>query len=62
MIYAIGVEFTKSLEKYFKAHLYHLEFDRYAIIIEGMNDKRTVDNTLIKIFNEVALNLNILNF
>ena len=61
LIYAIGVEFKKSIEKYFNAHLYHLEFDRYAIIIEGMNDKRTIDSILNKLLNEVSLNLNILN-
>lgn len=61
LIYAIGVELKKTLEKYFKAHLYHLEFDRYAILIEGMNDKRTVDSTLSKLLDTVAINLEILN-
>ena len=61
LIYAIGVELSKALEKYFHSHLYHLEFDRYAILIEGMNDKRTIDSILMKILNTVSLSLNILN-
>ena len=61
LIYAIGVELNKVLEKHFNTYLYHLEFDRYAIIIDGVNDRRTIDNLLMKILDSTSLGLNILN-
>lgn len=61
LIYAVGVELKKALANNFNCLLYHLEFDRYAIIVKDSNDKRTIDNLLLKILNTTSTNLSILN-
>lgn len=61
LILAIANELTKAFENNFEVSLYHLGFDRYAILLKNTNDKRTVDSELNKIFTTVQTKINMLN-
>ncbi len=61
LIYAIAEEFKIYFLSNFNVSLYHLGFDRYAILFKDTNDKRSIDAMLLKSFDTVSKNLNILN-
>ncbi len=61
LILAIAGEFKMGLEKYFNAYLYHLGFDRYAILFTNMNDKRTIDHILLEVFEKTTKNIHLIN-
>ena len=61
LILAIAQELKNHFSSNFQVKLYHLGFDRYAIMILDSNDKRTIDNLLLKSFEKTAMNLNLLN-
>jgi len=61
LIYALGVELKKNIEKEFRLSLYHLESDRYAILLKNINDKRVVDSKLRVILENTAKGLHQLN-
>lgn len=61
LIFAVATELKKSFEESFITKVYHLEFDRYAILFLDTNDKRTVDNLLFKCLDRISKNLNLLN-
>ena len=61
LIYTVGQELLKAFNNYFNVHIYHLEFDRYAILFLEMNDRRTIENMLLKALKMVQANLNKMN-
>ena len=61
LVFAIGKELIASFDKNFNIDVYHLGYDRYAILLRDMNDARTVENTLLKSFEQVKNNLYMLN-
>lgn len=61
LILAIANELKSYFAENFNVSLYHLTFDRYAILFKDINDKRTLDNMLGKTFHEVANRINNLN-
>ncbi|MDE7162052.1 MAG: GGDEF domain-containing protein, partial [Anaeroplasmataceae bacterium] len=61
LIYAIAEEMKAYYSTNFQVKLYHLGFDRYAILILDSNDKRTIDALLLKSFDKISKNLNLLN-
>lgn len=61
LIYAIAEEMKNYFASNFQVKLYHLGYDRYAILILDTNDRRTIDQLLLKLFDKIAKNLNLLN-
>ena len=61
LIYALGIELKKNIEKEFRLSLYHLGSDRYAILLRNFNDKRVVDSKLRVILNNTSKGLHTLN-
>ncbi len=61
LIYALGIELKKNIEKEFRLSLYHLGSDRYAILLKNINDKRIVDSKLRVILANTSKGLNTLN-
>lgn len=61
MILAIGNEFKSFFANHFNITLYHLGFDRYALLFQDINDKRTIDHLLIDCFQAVSKNMNKIN-
>lgn len=61
LIFAVASELKKSFEESFVTKVYHLEFDRYAILFLDTNDKRTVDHLLFQCLDKISKNLNLIN-
>ncbi|MBQ9124356.1 MAG: EAL domain-containing protein [Acholeplasmatales bacterium] len=61
LIFTVGKELKQAFENDFNFDVYHLEADRYAILMNGINDKRVVDSKLIAAFNKISNNLYSLN-
>ncbi len=61
LILAIANEFKTAFKDDYQVTLYHLGFDRYAILFQNTNDRRTVENLLGKSFQQVSTNLNLIN-
>ncbi len=61
LIYALGQELKKNIETEFRLSLYHLERDRYALLLRNINDKRVVDSKLRVILNNTSKGLHSLN-
>lgn len=61
LIYAIAIELKTAFSEQFQVNIYHLGFDRYAILFKETNDKRTIDNLLLKALEQVSKKLTILN-
>ncbi|MDE7263979.1 MAG: diguanylate cyclase [Anaeroplasmataceae bacterium] len=61
LIYAIAEEMKQHFATNFQIKLYHLGYDRYAILVLDTNDKRTIDQLLLRLFEKTAKNLNLLN-
>ncbi|MDE6656647.1 MAG: GGDEF domain-containing protein, partial [Anaeroplasmataceae bacterium] len=61
VILAIAEQMKAHFASNFQVKLYHLETDRYAILLIDINDKRTVDNLLLQAFDKVARALNLLS-
>lgn len=61
LIYALAQELKKAFEDEFYVSVYHLESDRFAILLKDINDKRSIDALLNKKFALISKNLNLLN-
>lgn len=61
LIYAIALELKNAFSEQFHVSIYHLGFDRYAILFKETNDKRTIDNLLMKALEQVSKKISILN-
>ncbi|MDE6661586.1 MAG: diguanylate cyclase [Anaeroplasmataceae bacterium] len=61
VILAIAEHMTAYFANNFQIKLYHLGYDRYALLFIDMNDKRTVEHLLIGAFDKVAKTLNMLS-
>lgn len=53
LTFAIGKAIKESISSNFDFRLYHLEGDQFAILMEKINDKRSIDSKLLTIFNRV---------
>ena len=61
LIYALGDSLSKAIISEFNISLYHLERDRYALLLKNINDKRVVESKLRFILNNVSKDLHNLN-
>ncbi|MDE7105668.1 MAG: diguanylate cyclase, partial [Anaeroplasmataceae bacterium] len=61
LIYAVAAEMKNYFSSNFQIQLYHLGFDRYAILAIDINDKRTMDHLLFDAFTKVSNHLSVLN-
>lgn len=61
VILAIAEQMRAHFINHFQIKLYHMGYDRYALLFIDMNDKRTVDHLLIEAFDKVAKALNMLS-
>lgn len=61
MIYAIALEFKSYFASQFNVKLYHLGFDRFALLVIDTNDRRSIDHLLLKSFIQVSNQLSMLN-
>ncbi|MDE6241583.1 MAG: GGDEF domain-containing protein [Anaeroplasmataceae bacterium] len=61
VILAIAEQMRSHFSNNFQIKLYHMGYDRYAILFIDINDKRTVDHLLIEAFDKVAKVLNMLS-
>lgn len=61
LIYTVGQELICAFENDFNTEIYHLESDRYVILIKDVNDKRVVDSKLTQAFQLVSKKLYQLN-
>ncbi len=61
LVYAIGLKLSDALSNNFKFSLYHLDRDRYVILLNDVSDKRVIYSNLIQIFNTVSKSLEELN-
>ena len=50
----VGIELNKAIENDFKFDCYHLERDRFVILMRGITDKRAVESKLIYILNSIS--------
>ena len=50
----VGIELRKAIENDFKFDCYHLERDRFVILMRNVVDKRTVESKLTNILNSVS--------
>ena len=53
LIFAIGKAIKEAIASNFDFRLYHLEGNQYAILMEKINDRRSIDSKLNNIFNRV---------
>ncbi len=53
LIYAVGQELIRAFETEFYTYVYHLDGDRYVVVLNGINDKRVVDSKLNVAFEKV---------
>ncbi len=53
LIFAIGKAIKETIASNFDFRLYHLEGNQYAILMEKINDRRSIDSKLNNIFNRV---------
>lgn len=61
LILAIADQMQAHFSTTFQVKLYHLGYDRYAILCLDMNDKRSIDHMLFAAFNKVSNALNLLS-
>lgn len=53
LVYAIGKSFKVAISKYFDIKLYHLEKCSFALLMENINDKRSIESKLNSFFDFV---------
>lgn len=53
LVYAIGKSFKSAISKYFDIKLYHLEGGTFALLMENINDKRSIESKLNSFFDFV---------
>lgn len=61
LIYATANELKKAFENEFNVSIYHLDRDRYALLLKNINDRRVVDALLMKKLIRINNNLKLLN-
>lgn len=59
IIKTVAEELIDFFKKNFLVNIYHLGFDRYAILFIDSNDKRTINNHLYDAFDTISKNINI---
>ncbi len=50
----VGIELNKAIANDFKFDVYHLERDRFVVLMRKMSDKRSIESKLIAILNSVS--------
>ncbi|MCM1130907.1 MAG: diguanylate cyclase [Roseburia sp.] len=61
LILAIAEQMQSYFLTTFQVKIYHLGYDRYAILCLDMNDKRSIDHLLFKAFEKVSKAVNLLS-
>lgn len=61
LIYAIANELKLAFENEFNISVYHIDRDRYALLIRNINDRRVIDALLSKKLIRITNNLKLLN-
>ncbi len=59
IIKTVAEELILFFNNNFLVNIYHLGFDRYAIMFVDCNDKRTINNHLFEAFDVISKNINI---
>ena len=61
LVYAIGKSFKAAISKYFDIKLYHLEKSTFALLMENINDKRSIESKLNSFFEFVHNDISKIN-